>query len=91
MSETPQFAVGHWQTHAPPDSVTESILMTATRALEAPLTPLSQGYVTLNIPSTVVTLAIDSLSPGQFVSRPLESGPPSVLQLSIPTDGSLEA
>ena len=34
----PQYAVGHWQTHAAPDPVTEPILMTPTHAPEAPLT-----------------------------------------------------
>ena len=37
----PQLTSGHWQTHAPLDLVTEPILMTPPRALEAPLTPLS--------------------------------------------------
>ena len=42
VSEAPQLAAGHWQTYAPPDLVIESILMTAPRAPEVPLTPLSQ-------------------------------------------------
>ena len=37
----PQYAAGHWQTYAPLDLITESILMTTTRAPEAPLTLLS--------------------------------------------------
>ena len=41
VSAAPQHAAGHWQTYAPPDLVTESILMTPPRALEVPLTPLS--------------------------------------------------
>ena len=39
VSGAPQYAMGHWQTYAPLDPVTESILMTATCVLEAPLTP----------------------------------------------------
>ena len=68
VSGAPQFAVGHWQTCAPLDLVTEPVLMTAPRALEAPLPPLSQGYVALDIPSTAATFAIVpdllSLPPG---------------------------
>ena len=56
--------------------------MTAPRAPEVLLTPPSQGYVALDIPSAAATFAIGS--------RPLESSPPPVLQLNIPTDGSLE-
>ena len=54
--------------------------MTPARALEAPLTPLSQGYVAIDIPSTAATFAIGSL--------PFESGPPQVRHFSVPTDGS---
>ena len=79
---------GHWQTYSPPDPVTEPILMTPTRVPEAPLTPLSQGYVALDIPSTAMTFAVGSLSPRQFVSLPFGSGPLLALHLSIPTDGS---
>ena len=82
VSGAPQLAAGHWQTCAPPDPVTEPILMIARRAPEAPLTPSSQGYVTLDIPSTAVTFAISS--------RPLESAPRPILQLIIPTHGSPE-
>ena len=41
VPETPQHVAGHWQIYTPLDLVTESILMTATRAPEVPLTPLS--------------------------------------------------
>ena len=40
VSRAPQYAPGHWQTYAPLDLVAESILMTATRVPEVPLTPL---------------------------------------------------
>ena len=83
VSGAPQLVAGHWQTHAPPDPFTEPISMTAPRALEVPLTPLSQGYVVTDIPSVAVTFAIGS--------RPFESGPPPVLRLSIPIDGSPDA
>ena len=86
----PQYAVGHWQTYAPPDLITESILMTATRAPEAPPTPLSQGYIALDTPSTAATFAVGSLSSGQSVSLPFGSGPLPVLYFNIPTDGSLD-
>ena len=56
--------------------------MTPARVPEAPLTPLSQGYVAIDIPSTVATFAIGSL--------PVESGPLPALHLSIPTDGMLD-
>ena len=85
---TPQHAVGLWQTYASPDPVTESILMTTTRTPEAPLTPLSNGYVTFDNPSTAVTFAVGSLSPRQSVSLPFGSNPLPTLHLSIPTDGS---
>ena len=62
--------------------------MTAIRAPKVPLTPLSQGYVPLNAPSAAATFAVGSLSPGQSVSLPFGSGPPSVLHFSIPNDGS---
>ena len=78
----PQLAVGHWQTYAPLDLVIESILMTHARASEAPLTPLSQGYVVIVIPPAAATFAIGSQS--------LESGPPLVLHFSVPTDESPE-
>ena len=54
--------------------------MTAPHTPEAPLTPLSQGYVAIDIPSTAATFAISS--------RPLESGTLPVQQLNIPTDRS---
>ena len=84
----PQHAAAHWQTYAPPDPVTEPILMTPTRAPKAPLTPPCQGYVALNIPSATATFAVGSLSPGQSMSLPLGSGPLPALHLSIPTDRS---
>ena len=62
--------------------------MTATRASEAPLTLLSQGYVALDTPSAATTFAVGSLSPGQSVSLPFGSGPLPALHLSIPTDGT---
>ena len=71
-SGAPQFAVGQWQTLAPPDPVAESILMATSRVLEAPLTPPSQGFVTFDPPSAATTLALGLQSPGQ--SRPLGSG-----------------
>ena len=37
----PQHPVGHWQTHATPDPVTDPILVTYARIPEAPLTSLS--------------------------------------------------
>ena len=64
VSGTPQFATGHWQTYAPPDPVAESILMTATRVPEAPLTPLSQSYVPLNTSSAAATLTVGLQSLG---------------------------
>ena len=39
VSRAPQYAVAHWQTYAPPNPIAESILMTATRIPEVPLTP----------------------------------------------------
>ena len=60
----------------------ESILMTPAHVPEVPLTPPSQGYVTPDIAPAAATFAIGS--------RPLESGPLPVLQLSIPTNGSLD-
>ena len=63
------------------------ILMTAPRALEVTLTPLSQSYVPLNTSSTAATLAVGPLSPGQSVSLLFGSSPPQALHLSIPTDG----
>ena len=56
--------------------------MTPLHALKAPLTPLSQSYVVIDISPIVTTFAKGS--------RPLESGPLPVRQLSIPTDGSPE-
>ena len=88
MLGTPHYAAGQWQTYAPPNPVTKSILMTATCALEAPLTPLSQGYVALDTSSAMATFAVGSLSPGQSLSLPFGSGPPSSLHLNIPNDGS---
>ena len=41
VSGAPQYAAGHWQTCAPPDPVTEPVLMTTPHAPEAPLTPSS--------------------------------------------------
>ena len=55
-------------------------MMTPARAVEAPLTPHSQGYVAIDIPSTAATFAIGSL--------PLQSSPPPVLRFSVPIDGS---
>ena len=64
--------------------------MSATCVPEEPLTPLSQGYVTFDTHPVVTTSAIGPLPSGQSVSRPLDSSPLPVLQLNIPTDGSLE-
>ena len=61
--------------------------MTATCAPEAPLTPLSQGYVTFDTPFAAATLAIGSLPSEQFVSLPLGSDPSPALHFSIPTNG----
>ena len=60
--------------------------MTATRTPEAPLTPLSQGYVTFDTPFATATLAIGSLPFGQSVSLPLGSDPSLALHFNIPTD-----
>ena len=62
----PLYSVGQWQT--PPDPVVESILVSATRVPEVPLTPLSQGYVTFDTHLAVATSAIGSLPSGQSVS-----------------------
>ena len=82
----PQHPTGHWQTHATPDSDTDPILVTYAHAPDAPLSSLSQGYVSLNSSSAVATLAIGLQSSGQSV--PLGSGPPLTLHLSIPIDGT---
>ena len=85
----PLYSVGQWQT--PRDLVVESILVSAIRVPEVPLTPLSQGYVAFDTHPAAVTSAIGPPPPGQSVSRPLDSGPPPILQLSIPTYGFPEA
>ena len=84
----PLYSVGQWQTLL--DPITESILVFATRVPEMPLTPLSQGYVAFDTHPTAATSAIGPPPPGQSMSQSLDSGPPSVLQLSIPTDRSPE-
>ena len=85
----PLYSVGQWQTL--PDPVAESILVSATCVPEAPLTPLSQCYFTFDTHPTTATSALGPPPPGQFVSQLLDSGPPSVLHFSVPTNGSLEA
>ena len=82
------YPMGQWQ---PLDSVTKSILVTATRALEAPPSPLSQGHVLFGTLAATVTPAKGSHPLGQSVSPPLRSGPMLVLHFSIPTDGAPEA
>ena len=84
----PLYSVGQWQ--APPDPVAESLLASAVRALEVPLTPPSQGNVTFDTHPTAVNFALGPSPPVQSASQPLDSGPPPILQLSIPTDGSPE-
>ena len=47
---TPLHFAGHWQTYAPPDPVTESILMTTTHVPEIEPTAIDpQGYVIYDI------------------------------------------
>ena len=84
----PLYSVRQWQA---PDPVIESILVTATRAPEAPLSALSQGHVPLDTPAAAATPAIGSQPHGQSVSPPLRSGSPTMLHFSIPTDGAPEA
>ena len=84
---TPLHSAGHWQTYAPPDPITESILMTTTHVSEtAPLTLLSQGYVIYDTYSTTATSTVRSLPPGMSVSLPLGSGPSPTLHFSTPTN-----
>ena len=64
----PLYSMGQWQA---PDPVTESILVTATRAPEAPLSPLSRGHVPFDTLAAAATPAIGSLPLGQSVSCPL--------------------
>ena len=86
-----QFVPGHWQTSAPPDLVAESILVIVTCVPETPLTPPSQGYVTLDAPSTAtVTLAVGPLSLGQSVSMPLASHLSPALHFNVPADETPE-
>ena len=85
----PLYSVGWWQT--PLDPVIESILVSATRIPEGPLTPLSQGYVAFDTHPAAATSTLGPLPPGQSVSWPLDSGPPPVLHFSVPTNGSPQA
>ena len=81
------FAYGHWVTR--PELVTDSVTVTATRAPEAPMTPSpSQGYVTFDTPSVVVTSTVGSLPSRQSMSLPLRSGPSLTLPLIVPTNGA---
>ena len=82
------YSVGQWQ--APSDSVAETVLVTAARTLETPLTSPPQRNVTFDTHPAVANFALGPPPLGQFVSQPLDSGPPPVLQLSMPTDRSLE-
>ena len=84
----PLYPVGQWQ---PTDSVTESILVTATRASEAQLSPLSQGHVPFGTFAAAATPAIGSHPLGQSVSPPLGFGPLPVLHFNIPTNEAPEA
>ena len=86
----PLFSVGHWQTFATPELVTKSVLVTATRAPETLLTaPISQGYVTFDVHSTVATLAVGPLLSGQSVSlSSLASSPLLVPPFGPLTEGT---
>ena len=84
----PSYSIGQWQ--APPDPVAETVLVTAARTPETPLTPPPQGNVTFDTHPVAANLALGPPPFGQSMSQPLDSGPPLILQLSIPTDGSLE-
>ena len=62
VRRVPLFSVGHWQTFAPLEPVTESILVTTTRALETLLTATpSQGYVTFDTHFTVAASIVGPL------------------------------
>ena len=84
----PLYSMGQWQASNP---VTESTLVTATRAPEASVSPLSQGHVPLDTLVAAATPAIGSQPLARPVSPPLGSGSPPVLHFRIPTDGALEA
>ena len=62
VREVPLYSVGHWQTFAPSELVTESVLVIATRVLEILLTASpSQGFVTSDTHPTAATSVIGSL------------------------------
>ena len=56
------------------------------------MAPPSQGYITIDIPSTAAaTLTVGPVPPGQSVSVPLASQPSPALHFSVPADGTPEA
>ena len=83
---------GRRPTFASLEPVTESVSVTATRALGFQFTaPLAQGSNTFSTHSAKSSSAVGSLPFGQSVSQPLlvpDASP--VLHFNLPTDGTLD-
>ena len=88
VREEPLFTLGCWQTFANLEPAIESVLVTATRAMDALLTASpSQGFVASDTHPAAIASVVGSLPSEQSVSLPpLASGPLPVLAISLPID-----